>query len=193
MLEHHHALLQNGGNARIRRQPQIQVASRIADVVRATDHATLALAVVLHHREDHAHSRPPGQRPQDAHQRCRAKTAAVLAETRAEIRNREHRAVRIGQRGFENRGVSLIGLAGRYLLEQLHAPPALPGPRGRSGQQFAEHRIAVQSRQARPHVRALGVDQRCHLAIADQAQFQVRGSVADVAQVSATSSSQRCS
>ena len=74
------------------------------------------------------------QRPQDSHQRGGTKAAAVLAETRTEIRDRQYRTGRIGQRGLQDGGVALVGLAGGYLLEQLHAPPAPPQARVRSGQ-----------------------------------------------------------
>ena len=105
-------------------------------------------------------------------QHARTEDAVILLEARREVGDLHRAAALIGQDCRKDGGVPLIALRGRGDVLHHHIGEALVPPLGVVLEQAAEHRVTIQARQAIPDDAAELIDQRRHMAVADDAEIQ---------------------
>src|SRR5687767_8034126 len=113
--------------------------------------------------------RTSGQRLHAAHEHHRPEDAATAAKPRGEIEDAQRATVRIVETGFDDRGIAQVTLLRARQIDHVdgeHARVRIPTL---LLQQRGKHRVAIGTRQARPDEARLLVDERGHLAIADDA------------------------
>jgi hypothetical protein len=166
-------LLEDGRDRAVRREAQHVRSPHVADVVGAGGHLRAAPAVVVGGPHEHADARAAGDRAHDPDQLRRAEEAPELAEARREIDDLHRAAPVVEKPRHEDGRVGQVVLLGAREPGELDAHEAEIGFAAALAQQRAEHGIAVEAREARPHDLARAVDQRADARVADDAEVQV--------------------
>ena len=167
------APFENVANRRIGGQAQGLRPGKIADMVRAVGGRGKFLTVILHWCKHDLETRRTCHRAHDARKGDGAILPSGPLIARSEVADLYRATVFRLEPGLQDRTIALVMLAGADLPFELEAPGAAVFLV--AIKQRAEHRIAIDPRNAAPDETALLVHQRADLAIADRGKFEICG------------------
>ena len=176
LLDRERDALQHIGDRRVGGQADGLVCSDEADMVGAAGDLVRHLAETEARLHDDTYARAAGDPPDAADQLRRPKEALIADEARREIEDLQRIAVIVGKHRGEDRGVVEIALLAARHADHLDGEDALFRHRiailDPIVDQRAEHRVAVEAREAAPDDPGLAVDQRGDGAVADDAEIE---------------------
>ncbi len=169
LLQHHRAVLEQRGERRVGGDAIMQPIGGETDVMAAGDARLAAFAEARGGTQPQAQGRPSGERLHAAHEHHRPEHAPATAKPRREIDDAQCATVRVVEARLDDRGIAHVALFGAREIDHVDGEHAGRRFTALLLQQRREHRVAVGPRQARPHHARLLVDERGHLAVADDA------------------------
>src|SRR6266513_1896322 len=172
VLEVERILLCQGGNRRVRGEPQHEIGTCVADVIRAARGLRRGAPVALGGTQAHADAGIAGDPPDPAHQHHGTEHPAVLLEAGSEIGDLDARPGAVVQPGDEDRRIDEILLLGTRRLGQLHDEEPEVRFTLALAQQRAEGRVAVEMREAPPHDLAQRIHQSADRSVPDQGEVE---------------------
>ena len=153
-------------------QPERRVRTKVADMVAAVRRGAGLCAVVTRRPQPNAYPRRSRFRPDTPEQHHRREHAADVFIAGCDIGNSYGAAVLVIQRRLEDCGICLVSLLAVRKVDQFDLEETRQVGFAVVSQQAAKDRVGIELRHARPDHRGPFIDERCYLAVADQADVE---------------------